>query len=539
MITFEAIPFKWEFIGNEPFFAVRSTPNEVDGRCFKVSYTVSSIPYHIENTRNDIVLTTPYFTITYHVVDYDTQDRYSIHSASTVDDVYEQLIDKVAYNYEINQYYAVYVHKRVNDVLIIFKERITNAHTITDFSFALSYSPNIPLNIILTEGYTAGISQQKRDGYKIFAQLEVDRKQGLIPKIERSEYCFIDQYDKRSKFPLSILNSYFDNIDLPSPIELYQAISLHYNYIKYRLLIAEYYNNTVYYVKRSDQYYMFNGLLKPDKAKLNTPDWEVYNPSVRITNQPAAFNYSTPKESIIRTFRDCPQYVYAANLTNTDETITCSVLINNDATLNLSSLTIPAETICRIPVSLAAINYATPDEVFTYKVTFTNSEDNVIIERTFNIIPKPVNARVLFLQNRHGLIETFGIDNIVIEKEISGENVIVNSRNAIEIDEKTIKVTARTGYKTSMEMQLLQDAIGNKYNYIIDGELVYNINFMTSTYTIIDEKEDLQSCEIQFTIGECLATTIEQIVGDTIITDSSIIKERTIVIDEYELQVLN
>ena len=134
---------------------------------------------------------------------------------------------------------------------------------------------------------------------------------------------------------------------------------------------------------------------------------------------------------------------------------------------------------------------------------------------------KPHFGRVLLLQNHLGIAETFIIDHIVFERESSGNEVIINGERAVELSEHGTRLTLRTGYHSKEEMRLLADAFTNQDNYLLDGTHAYRINFIPGELTVTDEGEDLQSAEMQVTLGHPVQRKFVNMTDEQVIDPSN------------------
>jgi hypothetical protein len=125
----------------------------------------------------------------------------------------------------------------------------------------------------------------------------------------------------------------------------------------------------------------------------------------------------------------------------------------------------------RVAVSIDALAIADWD-VIQYTVSFTQpSAPNGNFSRTYQIVTTPYNARIFLLQNKYGLIESFWIDNLLEEKTVEGNVVILDADYKIDISKVESVFTARTGSKRISEMQLFKQARKQHWRGGICGDL--------------------------------------------------------------------
>jgi hypothetical protein len=118
--------------------------------------------------------------------------------------------------------------------------------------------------------------------------------------------------------------------------------------------------------------------------------------------------------------------------------------------------------------------------------------------RTFVLNEKPFFAKQFLLQNKYGVLESFFVENEMMEKKVDGEQIMHENKVEIDVQDISATFTARTGNKSEHDLKLLSEAIENKQNYKIVNDILYPITILPDTLTIFDEEEDLQSAQFQY-----------------------------------------
>ncbi|MDL2313108.1 hypothetical protein LJC68_09555, partial [Bacteroidales bacterium OttesenSCG-928-B11] len=156
--------------------------------------------------------------------------------------------------------------------------------------------------------------------------------------------------------------------------------------------------------------------------------------------------------------------------------------------------------IIRIPLSHGSLSLSDhSDNILSYTVRiYPTAYPERVWKRTFVLQEKPYFQHVFFLQNKLGVLESFFATVESREKTVEGEVVRKNGGNEIDITDNSTVFTVSTGCKSTHELELLEAAVGNPFNYkIVDGKAV-PISILPDTFTIHDEAEETQSVQFQY-----------------------------------------
>jgi len=490
-------PFLLDFAHNAVSIKLSGTPLAVNGRKAVTRYQIHTMP------RAYYILALHYGTKTYNFSIRTSTTALTnpleIYAYSNFEQIKRELEIKIAQNYGISRDFEV----RVSDTLeITFTARQYGGNNVTLQSNDTSAS-------ILLLSQITGLERVEKTGYKIFGKLEVMRiVSGTANIIQTSEILLHTNTSNRALLPLTLLRSYFAAVDIPAYNENFAAYPLKYVLLAYRLAYSDYFDDLVQVIKYSDWQYLVNGKLLESRRALNLPDWNcIMGGNSKLSNFVRPRSYGSPSGLSIKSYLDLPQYAYFMLFSNSGSESSLEIrvdVLNEDGSeildINPGTVTLSNFSIVRIPLSAKALslhNHSTQILRYTVRIYHTATPTSVWI-RTYIIQEKPFHAKEFLLQNKYGVLESFFVDNEMIEKTVEGEKVICDGKTDIDITDVATTYTARTGYKSDVEMNLLAEAIENRFHYkIVNGSYI-PITILPDTLTIIDEEEDLQSAEFQY-----------------------------------------
>ena len=423
--------------------------------------------------------------------------------------------NKIKNNQTISQYYDVDVSVYTDpssvgfiywDIIFYSKTARDNDAVTVDFS-GYGYPPTVIAN---TPGVSATVA-----GAKLWSKFRITARQNAVEipqQIETPEMLFDIDDSGKVLVPLEILKNYYYPVEIPDIFEqiIVKGYPVFKNSIKATCLYAEasgddFKIGTVY---ESAEYLLFNGELEASLHDQRRFDWVTkdYPTYLSIISSAAdTFVWGMDSGETVRIFEDMPQWLYISTLKCTK---TAVLWLNVDYKYKPYSdvpimpsfqLTLLAGNIYRIPISMEALEVYGIASLAHFDITFKeDGQSQPFFRRGFDVIEKPYNARVFLLQNKYGLLESFFIDNLLEEKTVDGDLVVLGENYKMDIAKVETVYTARTGSKRISEMKLLKQAFENADNYIIDGNLLLPITFLPDTLQIWDEEDDLQRIEFQF-----------------------------------------
>ncbi|MDD4847315.1 MAG: hypothetical protein PHR53_00920 [Bacteroidales bacterium] len=408
-------------------------------------------------------------------------------------------------NFELNQYCNITVRNETIGGVVYCILRFETKHP-TDLEHAVSISTDAESGFTIARySETAGTLPVLRPNYKILVQLYIDRYVDSVLENVATEPLYLSVNDAgRCTLPLDILRNYFVNVDVPAVDEAFDLYPLQHIYLRYRVHYAEVYGDvpTVRLMNASDDYFAINGKLNRRNSKLNRPDWTTIDPTVAISRCLKPRVYGIDTDTTVDLEKNTEKYLYIIYFNDTQSV---NVVLKKTLRSYRSSqqitetVSIPGgNNIYRIPVSFAAlfpgvdINY-----YFSYAVELIYSNETVFAQ-TFILKPKPYFAKEFLLHDRYGCLNTFVCSNEKTEKDIEGDELMLEGGRYVHITDASKQFVVRTGFKTKKEMQQLSEAVESQYNYKRVGNKLYRITILPDTLTIFDESEDLQSAEFTY-----------------------------------------
>lgn len=494
-----ANPFSFDFANNAIRFILTGTPVSVTGRKAISRYKINTFP------RANYYITLSYGKkkFVFHICTAATAESNpaEIYLYATTTQLKAELVKKIAQNYYIEKDYAV----TVSDTLeLTFTARQNGGENV------LLQTNDTSANIQLVS-QTTGIEKVEKADYKLFAKLEITRLTAGYPTVQIPEILLHPDNANKAILPLTMLRSCFQGVDTPSMSQKFAAYSLHYAMIKCRLVYSDYFDGTVQVLKYSPEYYLVNGKISEAHRALNLPDWNCpMGEDAKLYNFARPRSYGSPSGLTLRSYPDMPQYAYfmffnTSVAANTKSLLQFRVEILNEngtktGSINVGTLSLSNFSIVRVPLSVEALalsNHST--QILSYTVyAFHSDKPGEIWKRTFVMHEKPYHAKEFLLQNKYGVLESFFIENEMFEKTVEGEKVTCENKVEIDVQDVFTTYTARTGNKSIFEMQLLEEALENKFHYKIVNNALIPITLLPDTLTVFDEGEDLQRAEFQY-----------------------------------------
>lgn len=518
MISFRSKPFRIDFAGNRPHFDIKTQPYAVSAVNASVTYAVYQIPY-VAGVVNTLVLGTPFGTFTRKIFP-TTIGTYSplyIHATSDPATIADRLLDRLCNDPALTNAYSVEVWTGTgaNNLPCCFLRFTSRENSIGYPNLAYQQDGTTIWQIggqsVLQQWrVTNGRTGVPRDNYRVTGRFLITRKAD-----QRGDYLAAedpnDEYIETPSFTIwenggtavidtRLLQSYFHRMDLPAYGETLGAYPLHFNMLRYRLRMGDQYDGDTHLQHTTGEHILLNGIIRREEFIKNSPDWDTDPADFQISSANRLINWGTPRHARVRLFHGCEYYMYVANFTTATRTLYVSIETGGGS-IHADTLRVPANTIVRIPVGTDALP-STLDIAndFRYTVNLEGAHGPLATLQV-ELEAEPHFGRVLLLQNHLGIAETFVIDHIVFDRETSGNEVVINGERAVELSQHGTRLTLRTGYHPKEEMRLLADAFTNPDNYLLDGTLAYRINFVPGELTVTDEGEDLQSAEVQVTLG--------------------------------------
>ena len=499
-ITITEKPFLFDFVHNAVSFTLNGTPTAVAGRNAVSRYQIISMP------RVNYMIVLSYGTKTYNffIRNFSSAQTnpFEIYSYSASSQIKKELERKIAQNYYINQDFEVTVSDSLE---IIFTARQYGENKV------MMQSNDNSANIMILS-YTTGIAEVEKTGYKLFAKLEISQTiSGAIQTVQTPEILLHVDANNRALLPLTLLRSFFSNVDIPVWNENFAAYPLQYALLKYRLIYTDYFDDLMQAMECSVWQYLVNGKMSETDRIQNLPEWNCpMSANSKLSSFARPRSYGSPSGLNIKSYPALSQYAYFMLFNNSGtESYKSSLevrvdILNEDGTavqnINPGTITLSNFSTVRIPLSVKSLSLHTYSmQILLYRVRiYHTSNSTAVWTRTYIMQQKPFHAKEFLLQNKYGILESFFIDNEMIEKKVEGEKIICAGKTEIDITDVSTIYTARTGYKSNTEMKLLSEAMENRFHYKRVNDALVRITILPNTFIVIDEAEDLQTAEFQY-----------------------------------------
>jgi len=500
-------PFDVDFAQNSLAAKFNCTPNSISGVKFYKQFYFTSLPNINQKITFSFNNTSLTFTISQYVIAAKYPDRMAV--ALSIAKILESFEDKIVYHYLLNKYYDITAVISGNGVIVTFAAKEVGS----EYNLTISTDDRITHYTVLAES-VVGVSRIRLSNYFVYTQLLIKRySQSIQETIRTPEMIISVDENNIAKLQLDILKSYFEECDVPNISDPVGGYALQYATILYNIMYAEVYGDTpaVQTVKKSADLIALNAKQYEYPRSVNLPDWITFHNEKKLSEYNQPRNYGSPNNLTVKSYKDLPQFLYFIYVAAADQADTYKVdLLLKDGTTVSSHATgqisFKHNAITRVPVSFKALGldqYA--GDILSYTITFTftglSAGDVMTFKRTFVLEEKPFFAKEFLLQNKYGVLESFFIENQLVEKETEGDKVVKNGATEIDFSQKLTLYTARTGAKTKEEMQLLSDAVEQKFNYRILNNKTYLISILPNTFVIADEAEDLQSAEFSYMLN--------------------------------------
>lgn len=548
MISLRSTPFPIDFAGNNPRFDIKAQPYAVPGKSWTASIRIYAIPY-VAGFTNTIILQTPQTTISRNIIPSNgaSLSPLDIKETNDTDTIADRLLDRLCNEAELLKYYRFEVWAGVDeDENPCCWMKITARNEGSGFWALLSYQQDGQSamfngrNVIQYSSFIEGVDPQPYSGHivkgRFLVNRQVDRRDHYLDNLADRENLETPEFaiwvtNGNATIDTRLLRSYFHRMDIPHYGEVFGVYPVSYNTIRYRLRFSEHNESTeTEYTRTSQEFLLVNGILQWNRQIENLPDWG-FHADDNISQSQKLITWGTPQECTRRVFDGCELYIYVANFTASARAAAITILCGS--VVDLETLIIPSRTIGRIPIGTNALPAGVcPSSVGAYTVSIMDGHEEIASVKV-ELIPKPYHARVLLLQSHLGIAETFIIEEIVFERETAGSSVVIDGERDAELSESRTLLTLRTGYKDACDMRLLADAYTRTDNYLFSDTLAYRINFVPGTLTVIDEGEDLQSAEVQITLGKPIERKLEE-KENPYMEDADHIGDGVVLIDPYE-----
>lgn len=475
-------PFPIDFLGNDPEFVIRTSPDVVEGRKYHRIYNVSSL------TAGTLCISTPYGVLNMEVTGSASDFRADqIKTAGTAQLAYEQLVLKVVYNHFLNTHYKVSSSYSSGVCTLSFQA----IEPLTGDNVSVTSSGNAS-EITVSQYVSRGLSRLPKENYSILTCFELGDG-------TRTGELVYQESNGTVSVGTEHLSAYLHSPDIPRLGESFGAVECQGQILTARMLFSECISGTPGLVMVSPDIRLINACVSREDFLNNRGDWSsADNRKLWLKNDVDI--HGQDNAATVETDTDTEQYLYIANLTGSSVSKLCTVsVVGSEGSGSANqSMTFPPFSISRISCgypafqSLLNTNVGTPLR-WTVSIPLSGGQ----ITRSFICRPRPYKAVTLLLQNRCRLYESMVFETTADEMSTTGEQVFQKSGMRHVIEKSTRSVILRSGKRNSSSIALLRDAVSMPHNLLVDGKYAWRITVEPSSITTSDTGEDLIEVEIK------------------------------------------
>lgn len=512
-------PYPIDFLGNKPEYILRATPWSNEGRRVSQTYSVASLPAGrlvFGSLRIGGIPGTS--ELSWNVKADPGDGLYEIAAASgDATAVLDSLEAKVVYNPELRKYFDVSAWVSAGICHIKFTSLIEEPDNI-DF-----YHEDDENAVSWVEGNT-GLKRTPRKDWRAMAFFSIKTPQGVATTPE----MIFEESGGDVHVSTEIIRAYMPKPDIPGWGEPFEAIPCPNATAKVRLYYGEMYADSsipvlnegtgqttqnaglkkrnagkgiaLHNLQRSDEITLVNGELEGHAFENNTPDWIASDKThFYLQTGIGIFGQDNGETAI------CPrgpvQYIYVYNYRGQDSgddvTIKLRRADGTRETINIDDMPVPAG-VCRIPVSLAALGIADPEDVVSCYVQL----DNYGISRTFVYRDYDQGYHTFLMLNALNLYETFIVEELAREESTEGERRVIAGRDSYGTSDRQTVFTARCHPRNAKGLKLLRTAFAKQDNLLLEGHYAWYVDMLPGSLTVSDDGTDLTECEFKFRLRE-------------------------------------
>ena len=422
-------------------------------------------------------------------------------------------------NFLLQKHYTI---SNIGNQVLLTAKQAGSIYSLTFFANTgnVSFYHNIP-----------GIDKVLNTGYKLLCEtyIEKDRDLNLFDLVSTSLFN-VDETGSCDIYSGRLLSKYFNDIDLPdfnqTTIKLVKKTVK-----KYYLQFADYYDNSVKQIHKTNTLYAIDGTVNADL----------------FTN---AFNFieylSTTKNYLLaadidkfETWKDTQQFLYFVSYMhscNFSQKVKIYYTDTTDTTITKQTVNAALRGDCFIiPCGFTQLNLqsVTPlKEVYKYEVYLESSGIVIAKAICFYLVQKPLYAREFWFKNSMGAMEAVLCEKQIHKIDIKRSELQTDNRYFTDIDVINDSYECTTGNKTAKEIEHLAEFVSSKKTYLLQKENINEVALEQAIYTLVDESEDLYNFKFSYRIvkNNLVQTTSEIIITSGGVVPGVILNDKKIVV---------
>lgn len=478
-MNLQSAPFNIDFLGNNPTFTIRTSPNRVEERRLRRVYKVNSL------TAGNLTVETPHGNLRWAIKQAASiQKPYEMRAGTICDEVLLQLDKKMVLNAELNRHYTLAADIDENETAVLTveaKEGLDGDY----FRMTSETDADITENASRAQ---EGKTEVKKKDHRIIVRLETEH--GSSPELYYSPHgntVKVGTKPMEALLPEQTVPSGRANIGTPETVEIGCRL---------RMVYREEYDSEDSLTKATGQYMLLNATVHPDDRNNNTGDWKACDTN-KLWRKTDIDIYGQDNNATVRTDTETEQYLYVSNLTASP--LTRSITVAATGTEGTATTTIqatfPAMSICRVSCGWTATGITGIGTPLHYSVTIDRTGTD--IQRNYTIVPRPWDAVTLLLHTRYGTYESMIFRSIKKEIRTEGDETTTSQGTGYLIRKKRKVITLRTGAVTAREMKKASEALQDGRAYLIENTHAHRLSLAYGSYTVADTDEDMLETEIE------------------------------------------
>lgn len=481
-------PYDIDFLGNNPEFILRATPNSADGRRYSRMFTVNALP------AGNLVLTIDEQELTWLLSANPKDSLWELPAVATTDaqSLYEALEGKFTYNPEITKGYTATLRIESGAVKLKITAKEPGNHVIN-----LRHDGS-PLFITQHTPVT-GLDRVPKEDYRAMAFFEIQS----ADRTECTPAMYYEESNDDVHVATDIVKPWFGKPDVPNPEEYFSATPCRHAAVKVRLFFGEMYaqgkeSTSLKTMANGTAVTLVNGEMEDYAAENNIPDWKGLDDNHLHLKTGFDIFGQDNADTVL-----CPcgseQYIYIYNYEDSDiaarvmETVVLADGTTDDD-WNDENITL------KPGVNRITVREGDP-RVTAWSVS-VSADGHGTVSRNYISKAFKQGYHTFMMLNAMNLYETFIAEEIATEEQTQGERRIVAGRDSYGNTDRETVFTAKCHPRNAKGLKLLRTAFGKQDNLLNAGRFAWYVDMLPGSLTTSDESADVLEAEFKFRLRE-------------------------------------
>jgi len=510
-------PYDIDFLGNNPEYILHATPYSAEGRCYSRVFTINALP------SGDLLFVTEGKTLTWHLSSDPSDGLWELPSVADTDaqHLYDALDGKFMHNPDINRDFTLALRITGGALTLKVTAKEPGSHAVNLHHTGSPY-------FITQATPVTGIDRVIREDYRAMAFFEITSSKGT----SCTPAMYHEECDGDVHISTDIIREWFPKPDIPNPSEFFTAVPCRNATVKARLFFGEMYadgndSSMLKTMAHSNAITLSIGKMEDYAADNNLPDWRSADDDhFHLKTGIDIFGQDNGGTVI------CPcgseQYIYIYNYGSSNVTArVIETVIFSDGTSdddwNDENVTLQPG-LNRITVREDDTTAAA--WTVTVEVTGGNTVTRNYIVRDYDH-----GYHTFLMLNAMNLYETFIVEDLSREEQSEGERRIIAGTDGYGNTDRNTVYTAKCHPRNADGLKLLRTAFHKQDNLLSEGRYAWYIDMVPGSLTVLDESEDVISCEFKFRLREkvnrnpdIISITSEEFAAEQVVTIDTVFK---------------